>query len=193
MSAIYADLKAFVAIRMENRQHKEDGIGGGNVAMSLVLFAAIGFLAKVQYFVDVKGKVTLKDGVPFIVEEEAFVHLVRALSVANIDLGLSGLKGPELTLIWKNFRNKLVHVTTVERGHQMANFVMQPTSGISVDKMIRLFKASSSPAFQKEEFWRVNPDVVLSFLLDITNTVNKNLGKLKLDENGLERLDKIVG
>lgn len=123
VDGVYDDLKGFAYIRIHSLQHGEDNLSRGDITAAIALFSVLNFLGKIQYYLDEKDKTPLENEDPKIVEEVAFIHLVRKLSEAGIELGLPTDETDALKLVWNGFRNKLAHVSSVEDGKQVMVYV----------------------------------------------------------------------
>lgn len=194
VTGIYNDLKAFVYIRKHNLQHQEDGIGGGNITQAIALFTILNFLGKIQYFIDKKSGIDLEEnGDPKIIEEYAFYYLIDALRKAGIDLGLSIHDNETLGIVWKGFRNKLAHVSTVEDGKQVLVFTNSSSvSQYAIQQILENIK--NKIPFEHDgsnRNWRINVDILLAKLPEIKMAVVQNLN----NENNLDLnlLRKVVG
>ena len=196
VNGVYSDLRGFVYIRKHNLQNSKEEIGGGNITQAMALFSLLNFLAKIQYFLDKNGAIGLKEsGEPDIIEENAFIHLVRKLDSEGIILGLPAKDSSTLKLVWSGFRNKLSHVSNVEFGKQVMVYVIgDPNNSLTVSEI--LDKVKDKQAFEHDgDFrnWRVNADILLANIPRIKQIVVDQLHNANQSTVNYELLEKVIG
>ncbi len=183
------DLKAFLYIRKNNLQHKEDNIGGGNIVVGLTLFSAINFLGKVYYCVERPEKFNINGDAKN--ETETFIKFMQFLQDQGLDLGLSG-DGHVLQLVWSGFRNYLAHRLTVEPGKTLLTFEFEPEHTGSISSILENAKKQTVFSHDgSDRNWIVNCDVLLSKLSDITNMATDHIKMHGKDQ--AEILLKVTG
>lgn len=196
VDGIYNDLKAFLYIRKNNLQHNGENIGGGNMTQAIALFSVLNFLGKIQYYLDKRTDLRLNEAEePIIIEEQAFIHLVRMLDSLGIKLGLPADDSEVLKLVWNGFRNKLAHVSNVEFGKQVMVYVIgDPDNSLTISNMLKLIK--DKEAFEHDgdnRNWRVNADILLAKLPSIKKAI---VDQLHHDQNkpiDYNVLEQIIG
>ena len=191
---IYNDLKSFVYIRIHSLQHGQDNIGGGNITAAIALFAVLNFLGKIQYYLDKGSSTPIENNEPRIVEEVAFIHLVKKLSQYGINLGLPNDNNQALKLVWNGFRNKLSHVGEVEGGKQVTMYVINDIAGnLTVSNFLTNLK--DKQAFNHDgqyRKWTLNADVLLAKLPEIKSVITKQINTFS-DTLDYNLLRKIIG
>lgn len=196
VDGVYSDLRGFVYIRKHNLQNSKEQIGGGNITQAMALFSLLNFLAKIQYFLDKDGAIQLKDsGEPDIIEENAFIHLVRKIDSDGINLGLPANDTDTLKLVWSGFRNKLAHVSNVEFGKQVMVYVIgDPNDSLTVSKILERVK--DKQAFEHNgDFrnWRVNADILLANIPRIKQIIVDQIHEAELSTLNYKLLEKVIG
>lgn len=196
IDGIANDLKAFVYIRIHSIQHGSDDIGGGNVTSAIALFSALNFLAKIQYYLDKRGRTPIDDtGMPLINEEVAFIHLVKKLADENISLGLPTDNMDALKLVWSGFRNKLAHVSTVQDGKQVMAYTITDAPG-GLTPTLLLSEIKNEEPFQHDgqyRNWKLNVDVLLAKLPMIKRLITHQLCNGDQTTIDYALLEKIIG
>lgn len=181
------DLKAFIYIRKNNLQHKEEDIGGGNIVVALSLFTAINFLAKCYYCTVRPDKFNPEGHAED--ETACFIAFMRYLQTQGLQLNLPR-DGDVLGLVWNGFRNYLAHRLTVEPGKSVISFTFEPENTGTIDEI--LSKANSHPVFEHDgnsRNWRVNGDVLLAKLIPITEvTASHIINSEEMDERLLVKV-----
>ncbi len=188
-SWIYNDLKAFQYIRLKRLQHGPDDIGGGNISMATLLFVMISLYSKINYFIERPDKFH-EDGT--VNEQEAFIKFAHQLKEAGIIHTMPN-GGDSLGLIWRGFRDHLVHRFTIEDGKSAATFVF---SSIQPDTTVThlLDACLSEEVFAhdgNERNWTVNCDALHAKLPELCKFV---IDKLR-DSTGVDvrKLKEFVG
>lgn len=195
VGGIYNDLRSFVYIRINSLQNIDRGLGGGNVTQAIALFSLLNFLGKIQYYFDKMQRLQLsEEGEPSIIEEQAFIHLVRKLNDEGINLGLPPGKSATLKLVWNGFRNKLAHVSNPEDGKQIMVYVIDDrTGGLTVDDL--LARVQEQAAFTHDgsyRNWHLNADILLAKLPRIKEIIKQQLHE-KDEDLDYNILEKIIG
>ena len=196
VDGIYNDLKAFLYIRKNKLQHTDENIGGGNMTQAIALFSVLNFFGKIQYYLDKREELRLNEvGEPIIIEEQAFIHLVRKLDAVGIKLGLPVNESAILKLVWNGFRNKLAHVSNVEIGKQVMVYIIEDHDNTLTISSI-LAKIEDKEAFESDGYnrnWRVNADILLSKLPSIKKSIIDQLHNDKNTPINYNILEKVIG
>lgn len=168
------DLKAFIYIRKNNLQHREnDDIGGGNIVVALTLFTTLNFLGK-TYYCTVRPDKFLADGTA-VNETETFIQFMKFIQANGINLGLT-TNGQDLEIVWNGFRNYLAHRLTVEPGKSVLTFTFEPDHQGSIAEILEHSKQHI--VFQhngQNRNWIVNGDSLLAQLPFITQKVTDHI------------------
>ncbi|HEX7017419.1 MAG TPA: hypothetical protein VF209_00730 [Patescibacteria group bacterium] len=190
VGGVFNDLKAFVYIRNNSLQHKEENIGGGNIVIALSLFSCLNLLAKVHYCTVRPDK--FEDDGSCKDETASFLYFMKNIQKSGLDLGLPD-SGDALQLIWNGFRNWLAHRLTVQPGKQVITFNFDVGTQNSVQESLdyakqhKVFEDSDNDGRN----WVVNCDALLARLPEIVEiTVNQLRDSSKLNT---ELLLNVIG
>ncbi len=191
IAGVFNDLKAFVYIRNNNLQHRDEDIGGGNMVTALSLFSCINLLAK-AYYCTVNPDKFDDDTGQCLNETTAFLHFMRFVQKSGLDLGLPS-NGEVLERVWGGFRDWLAHRLTVQPGKQVINFTFDISKQNSIQESLEY--AKKHKVFQDDDNdgrnWVVNCDVLLARLPEIVEITVNHLRNTDEIDNDL--LLKVIG
>ena len=148
-------------------------------------------LAKVNYFIEKPEKFIVNNG--RVDEEEAFISLCRELKTAGIINDLPANR-KSLELMWRGFRDHLVHRFTVENGKVVETYIFDVENPKYSNVTKALEDLVNHSIFQhdgNERNWKINGDSLHAKLPQICEYV---CSKLRLNHSiDFEKLKGIVG
>lgn len=182
------DLKVYIDLRKDNRQHGKnkygDNLGGGNMVMAMGLFSSLGLLSKVyvavasternefdQYFNERRHA---RD------EQKIFVEFVEFLEANGIELFPPDRKTKRAYRgVWERFRDFTAHLLVPDQGNSVMTCVWEEPQSKPVDEVLKDIKLNGALlAFQYENgSWFVNVDKLLALLPDITAQTTRFLSE----------------
>lgn len=182
---IFNDLKTYIDLRKDNRQHRNndygDNLGGGNMVMALGLFSALGLLSKAYMAVasSERGEFdkSFNDRGYARDEQKIFVEFVEFLgdNVALFDP--QSRSRTSYRKVWERFRDFTTHTLVPDQGNIVVTYSWKEKQAKSVDEILEQIKQDGNafPFENNDNSWTVNVDKLLSLLPEITNITTRFL------------------
>jgi hypothetical protein len=175
---IVNDLKTFVDLRKDNRQHGRntygDNLGGGNMVMALSLFSSLGLLSKAYVAVasNERGEfeASFNEHGHARDEQRVFVEFIEFLGDATPLFEPGSRSRTSYRKVWERFRDFTTHTLVPDQGNIVITFTWPEKQTTSVEEILVGIsqKEDVFPFQNSENSWTVNVDKLLSLLPEMT-------------------------